>query len=94
MITAYLWQTILWMLLYPGKIYISINAIDINKNDVKIKWYLVANDYVSLKNKAIDILRGFNYGELLRFMSTVILGDGNVTLLKHSNSKARLKPRD
>ncbi|ADY00738.1 hypothetical protein VMUT_0527 [Vulcanisaeta moutnovskia 768-28] len=92
MIAAHLWQTILWMVLYPDKIYISINAIDINKNDVKIKWYLVANDYVSLKNKAIDILRGFNYEELLRFMSTVILGDGNVTLLKHSNSKARLKP--
>ncbi|WP_446751825.1 hypothetical protein [Vulcanisaeta sp. JCM 16161] len=92
MITAHLWQAILWMLLYPGKIYISINAIDINKNDVKIKWYLVANDYVSLKDKAIDILRGFNYENLLRFMSTVILGDGNVTLLKHSNSKARLKP--
>ncbi|MGC9180322.1 MAG: hypothetical protein ACP5GZ_09000 [Vulcanisaeta sp.] len=62
MITAYLWQTILWMLLYPGKIYISINAIDINKNDVKIKWYLVANDYVSRKTRLLIYLEDLIMG--------------------------------
>ncbi|WP_054842435.1 hypothetical protein [Vulcanisaeta distributa] len=57
MITAHLWQAILWMLLYPGKIHISINGIDINKNDVKIKWYLETYGYNSLKNEAFDVIK-------------------------------------
>lgn len=89
MITAHLWQAVVWMLLYPGEIYVNINGIDINKNSVTIKWYLNAYNYSSLKTEPLNVVKTFDETALFNFMFTAILGDGDVTFLRDKN---RIKP--
>ncbi|WP_054842467.1 hypothetical protein [Vulcanisaeta distributa] len=72
--TAQTWQAILWSLLYPGRIRVLINAVDVNVEGVAMVWQLRANNHKSLKNGTYEVLN--NKETLMAFMLTAVLGDG------------------
>lgn len=82
MSTAQTGQAIAWALLYPGKVRININTVNINKNDVTIQWQLRSNDYNSLKGSIIKDIDKLSVKTLLAFMITAILGDGSAYIHK------------
>ncbi|GAB6946318.1 hypothetical protein JCM16161A_04480 [Vulcanisaeta sp. JCM 16161] len=79
MSTSRIWQLVLWCLLYPGEHYLRIDAININKGNVTIMWHLIALEYSSNKNVIFDMVKKLSKTQFLRFILTVLLGDGDVT---------------
>ncbi|ADN50095.1 hypothetical protein Vdis_0702 [Vulcanisaeta distributa DSM 14429] len=43
--TNQLWQSVMWILTWPRENYVHIYGVNLNVNDVNIKWYLVARDH-------------------------------------------------
>ncbi len=82
MVTTQVWQAILWSLLYPGEMYINIDAINVNKEGISVKWYLRANGHNSLKTLESD-KKPSNENEAILLLLTAILGDGYVIITKY-----------
>ncbi len=78
--TAQLWQVLLWLLIYPGEIYMVIDTINVNKYGESIIWHLKANNHISLKQNIQEITRRFNDVAFFNFILAVILGDGDVQI--------------
>ncbi|BDR93268.1 hypothetical protein [Vulcanisaeta souniana] len=94
MSTTQIWQVITWSLFYPGTMYVSINSIKVNENNVSILWFLIANDYNSIKDEISKIIEEINNKETLHaFMLTAVLGDGSafIRLRKGKYSEPEIK---
>lgn len=63
-----------------------INAVNVNKSDVAIKWKLRARCCYSIKRCALSDALKYDDGAFLTFILAIILGDGDVTLSWRSNS--------
>mgnify|MGYP001626216339 FL=1 len=75
------WQAILWTLCYPGKIHVLIYGININENDVSVKWYLVAKDHEARsKEEAAKEVKNFDEERIKIFLASAIWGDGEVNV--------------
>ncbi|GGI81777.1 hypothetical protein GCM10007112_18110 [Vulcanisaeta souniana JCM 11219] len=79
--TAKIRQMILWLLLYPGKTYVHINGINVNKKSVAIRWFLVSS-HNSLKNSIATLLNKAGINLAIPALYTAIVGDGNVDIKK------------
>ncbi|GAB6944458.1 hypothetical protein [Vulcanisaeta sp. JCM 14467] len=49
--TTQIWQAIVWSLLYPGKMRVYIDAVNLNENSMTIRWRL-RSSHNSLKGKS------------------------------------------
>ncbi|MGC8607636.1 MAG: hypothetical protein ACP5GZ_07655 [Vulcanisaeta sp.] len=78
--TTQLWQALLWLLLYPGRVYVITPIININKSNITMIWQLRAYDHESLKLTALSDAIKLDSVAFLIFMLAVILGDGDVTI--------------
>ncbi|MGC8606533.1 MAG: hypothetical protein ACP5GZ_00020 [Vulcanisaeta sp.] len=75
------WQVILWSLCYPGKIHVLIYGININENDVSVKWYLVAKDHEARsKEEAAKEVKNFDEERIKAFLAPAVWGDGEVNV--------------
>ena len=81
--TTQIWQAIIWSLLYFGKVYIHVDAININEGGVTMLWHLKSYDNDSLKHTILKEVEKFNKEALLAFMLTSILGDGSAYIAKN-----------
>ncbi|GAB6946896.1 hypothetical protein JCM16161A_10260 [Vulcanisaeta sp. JCM 16161] len=84
--TTQLWQVLLWLLLYPGRVYVITPIINVNKSNITIVWQLRAYDHKSLKLTALNDAIKLDNVAFLIFMLAVILGDGDVTIESLNNS--------
>lgn len=80
MSTTQIWQVITWSLLYPGTIYVNISGIKVNENNISILWFLITNDYNSIKNEVLKVIEEINKEVLPAFMLTAVLGDGSALI--------------
>ena len=78
--TTQIWQAIVWSLLYPGEIHIHVNAININEDNVAVIWRLRSNNHKSLKGAILNNANKLSKEELLAFMCTATLGDGDASI--------------
>ncbi len=76
--TAHIWQAILWSFLYPSKIYVTIDSLNVNKSDITVNWRLIALDHPSLKRQALNLAKELSIDDLFKFLLTAILCDGGV----------------
>ncbi|GAB6945178.1 hypothetical protein [Vulcanisaeta sp. JCM 14467] len=77
MSTTQLWQIIIWALLYFGRMYVGIDAINVNKGSITVEWFL-RSSHKSLKGKILSNVEELSMEELLAFIFTAVLGDGSV----------------
>ncbi len=88
MSTTYLWQGIVWPLVFPGKNRIYVKSINVNDSDITITWFLRSIDYKFKGRSVVDVKRGFVGGEVvgfddwlfLWFLLFAVFGDGNVDI--------------
>ncbi|WP_460173597.1 hypothetical protein [Vulcanisaeta sp. JCM 14467] len=81
--TVYLWQIILWLLAFPGKNYLIISRININKKDVKLMWSLISLDYKFKEKPKLEL----TFHNVLITYFTAVLGDGYIVLQKKQNNR-------
>ena len=81
MVTAQIWQVIVWSLLYPGKTSILTAAVDVNKESVAIQWRMRAS-HESVKGSSLNDADKLNMEGLLAFMFAAVLGDGSADITK------------
>ena len=88
----YKYEVIVWALLYFGRMYVYIDAINVNEGDVTITWHLRSN-HNPLKGKLLNNVDKLSKEELLAFMFAAIFGDGNARIAKnnHGNDMAIIK---
>ncbi|ADY02426.1 hypothetical protein VMUT_2230 [Vulcanisaeta moutnovskia 768-28] len=84
--TTQLWQVLLWLLLYPGRVYVITPIINVNKSNITMVWQLRAHDHKSLKLTALNNAIRLDNVAFLIFILAVILGDGDVTIEPLNNS--------
>ncbi|ADN50878.1 hypothetical protein [Vulcanisaeta distributa] len=89
MSTSRIWQIVLWCLLYPSEHHLRIDAVNINKDDVTIMLHLIALEHFSNKYMAFSIIRKFSKIQFLRFMITIVFGDGDITFERRGNGSVR-----
>ncbi len=81
--TDHLWQSIIWVLLWPGRNHIHVTSLSLNMNDVNITWKLKAvdhkNDVESKDRVAEEVSKKFNDDEFSIFLMAATLGgDGRI----------------
>lgn len=81
--TTQLWQTLLWALLYPGKVHVYLNRINLNINSVTVMWNLWIDDSDSIKDRAFEIAENLNGESLYTFLLIAVLGDGTAFIQKN-----------
>ncbi len=80
MSTNQLWQSIVWLLTWPTKNHICINALSLNINDINITWHLTTRNKHKIKSK-YKVAKGVNAftdEEFSFFLLAAVLGDGSV----------------
>ena len=82
--TTQIWQVIVWVLLYFGKMHVYIDAVNVNESGVTITWHLKSSHDL-LKGKILGNVDKLGEEELLAFMLGVVLGDGNARIEKSSH---------
>ena len=82
--TTQIWQVIVWALLYFGRMYVYIDAVNVNEGDVTITWHL-RSSHKPLKGKILSNTDKLSEEELLAFMLTAVLGDGGARIAKRSD---------
>ncbi|ADY01830.1 hypothetical protein VMUT_1626 [Vulcanisaeta moutnovskia 768-28] len=80
--TRQLWQLILWSLLYPGEVEVSIKSLGFTKKSVNITWFIYSKTHKeTIKNKDIAF-QELEKRISSRNMLTLILSDGSIDLKK------------
>ncbi|MGC9180906.1 MAG: hypothetical protein ACP5GZ_12000, partial [Vulcanisaeta sp.] len=75
------WQSVLWPLCYPGEVYIHIDGISINEEDISITWHLIANDHVAKsKEEVAEEVERLGTERLRVFLAPAVWGDGEVNV--------------
>ncbi|MGC9180155.1 MAG: hypothetical protein ACP5GZ_08125 [Vulcanisaeta sp.] len=70
---------ILWTLSYPGKVYIHIDGISINKEGPSFKWQLIANDHrAKSKRDVAKEVEELDIERFKAFLAPAIWGDGYI----------------
>ena len=85
MSTTQLWQVLLWLSLYPGKVYVIVPIVNVNKNNVTVVWQLRAYDYKSLKSTALGYAVKLNDNAFVIFILAAVFGDGDVVIEQRNN---------
>ena len=73
--TTQIWQAIVWSILYPGKMRVYIDAVNLNENSMTIRWRL-RSSHDSLKGKILNNVDKLGEVGILAFTFTAVLGDG------------------
>ncbi len=83
MSTTQLWQSVAWLMAWPGRNHVFIDGLSINDDDVRIKWHLIATDYKgAIESKARIAEEVLKLGDetFTMFLLFAILGDGDVNV--------------
>ena len=86
MTTAFLWQMLLWLMIYPGKQYVYLKGINVSKKGMRFVWHLVAYD----GEKLDQVNQVNNVDDLAVMLFAGVLGDGSANP-PSGNKKARIE---
>ncbi|MGC8605999.1 MAG: hypothetical protein ACP5GZ_01415 [Vulcanisaeta sp.] len=81
--TNRLWQVVVFTMVFPGKIHMIINGLNVNNGDVSVIWQLRAIDHKDAfgsKAEVVEVAGGLGDDEFPLFLLFVVLGDGNVNV--------------
>ncbi|ADN49966.1 hypothetical protein [Vulcanisaeta distributa] len=81
--TNQLWQSVMWILTWPGRNAMCIASMNLNETNVNIKWRLTAVDHrneVESKTKVAEEVSKLSDEEFLTFLLFTIFGDGDINV--------------
>ncbi|ADN51053.1 hypothetical protein [Vulcanisaeta distributa] len=77
--TNQIWQTVIWLMAWPGRNHVLVHGVNLNEDNVAIVWILTAMDHrVKSKAKVAKEVHKFDDEVFLTFLLTAVLGDGAV----------------
>ncbi|ADN51733.1 hypothetical protein [Vulcanisaeta distributa] len=83
--TNQLWQSVMWILTWPGRNGMRIHAVGLNEAGINVMWSLMAVDhrseFVSKAKVAEEVSKLSDEEKFLTFLLTAILGDGNIDII-------------
>ncbi len=83
--TNQLWQSVMWILTWPGRNGMRIHAVGLNEAGINVMWSLMAVDhrseFVSKAKVAEEVSKLSDEEKFLTFLLFAILGDGNIDII-------------
>ena len=89
MMSVSIFQVILFMISFPSNIYVAIHSLDIDKDDVKVVWYIAAKDWDQSKLPQIpQNPQDISAEDAIITLFTALIGDGSFIISKRQKKPA------